>query len=268
MSANPPTSVVSDEDLQRVGNGIIRDYAANATQLIFYGIYVFIICVSASILLRRRRRNRGSILLVLTMLTMFLISTFLWTYTTAVLVKRIRYALVDTSIGPMRERLQLANTTTGKVRYVGQIMFLVNCLIGDALLTWRVSTIYQKSSRVMLALVTTWLGAAVGTFGYLICLSKAKFPLDVDEPATCRNLAFSGLVISALLNAIAIGLLTRIAWQHRSMMRGLPDDSTASSKSKVDRVLTILVTSGAIYLVLFVLGNLVPYYLTSTPTTG
>lgn len=60
------------------------------------------------------------------MLCMFTISTFLWAYTMAVLIRRIQLALVDTSLGPMAQRLNVANTSTGKLRYVGQIMFLVN----------------------------------------------------------------------------------------------------------------------------------------------
>ncbi|KZV87108.1 hypothetical protein EXIGLDRAFT_724059 [Exidia glandulosa HHB12029] len=254
--------LAQDSDLQRIGDGIVREFVANGAQLFLYGVYVLLISISLSVLLRQRRCQTSRSLVVV-MVSMFAISTFLWISTTVTLIIRIKITLIGTTLRTMDERLQLANASTTKLSYAANMVFLVNCLIGDSMLTWRVHTLCTKMRLVVSFLGAILLAMLAVTVGYLICSTKAGIPAGRSlQPPTCPNIWFSGLVISAVLNTVATALLVILAWRHRQLT-----SQTWSRKTEVDRVLAILAICGLVYLVFFIAGNLVPYYLPATPVS-
>ncbi|KZW03190.1 hypothetical protein EXIGLDRAFT_725651 [Exidia glandulosa HHB12029] len=238
--------------LVRVGNGVVQDMSAVISGTGLYGVYLVLICVSTYSIMRQnwRRPTAASIVLLVGTVTMFMISTYLWAVNVGVLVRRIRLALVEVGRGPLATRLSLANTTTARIRYSTDLLFIFEYLIGDAIIAWRVFVLYRWAPWVIAILVPIWLGSLATGLGLLGCLSQNDFALGAQLPKLCPDLENASWTISLALNAISTVLMARIAWNRRKETQHPQYTGPRKQRSKVDRVLSILVVSGLVYFIL------------------
>lgn len=247
--ASPSTA---DVTLARVGNGIITDGSSIIAGTGLYGIYVVLICLSTYSIMRKnwRRPAVASLVLLGGTFTMFIMSTYLWAVNVAVLNKRIRLALVDYNIGPIAQRLALVNTSTARIRYSTDFIFIFEYLIGDAIIAWRVFVLYRWSLLVIIPLVAIWVGTLATGLGLLGCIVHNNFALGAQLPKLCEDLENSSWTISLAFNAIATVLMAHVAWKRRNETQMPNFSGPRKARSKIDRVLTILVVSGAVYFIL------------------
>ncbi|KAH7102497.1 hypothetical protein BKA62DRAFT_105488 [Auriculariales sp. MPI-PUGE-AT-0066] len=233
-------------DLARVGKGISQDFTAVVAGSGFYGIYVVLFCAAVYSILRQPRwfKQTPSVVLLSSISVMFILATFLWAANVALLYKRIRIVLVDQYLGPLHSRLTISNTSTSLLRYMTDIMFIIEYLIGDALIGWRVFVLHRWSPWVVGSLSLVWLGTAGTGVGLLACMIDNHFASQL--PKKCTDLENSSWTISLGYNFIATIMFTVITWNRRKVVQA----AQKTRKTKVDRVLYILVSSGLVYLAL------------------
>ncbi|EJD43896.1 hypothetical protein AURDEDRAFT_137608 [Auricularia subglabra TFB-10046 SS5] len=238
MSSPPPTT---DDLLPRLMTAIMRDIASIIAQSVLYGTYLIVFSVASYNFLKRRNVQRFALAFAAITLATFTISTFLWASNIAVLVQRLDLVFVHTDENIL-VRIKQANVSTAKMRYMSDVMFVVSYLIGDAIIAWRILVLSQWVLWTTILMFVLWLGSFATGFGLIGCLVHADFALTGDLPQLCTNLENSSWVISLVFNGMATLLLARIAWASNM--------TDASKKSKVKRVLHVLVVSGCIYFLL------------------
>jgi len=189
----------------------------------------------------------SSLILTSAIFVMFTLSTYCWASTLSVLIFRINLVLMQSSMGDLYHRFTVAsNSTTAVIRAMQHWMFSLNYLVGDALIAWRVSVIYQRSLKVTLGLVGIWLGTLSCVLGFFVCTAKADYGIGSDIPQSCSDWETSAWLVSLVFNSIATFLLFLVARQNRKRTRMID----ARRKTKVDRVLHILVVAGIVYVLI------------------
>lgn len=242
MSSPPPTT---DDLLPRLMNAIMRDIASIIAQSVLYGTYLIVFSVASYNFLKRRNVQRFALVFAAITLATFTISTFLWASNIAILVQRLDIISFRTNENILL-RIKQANVSTAKMRYMSDVMFVVSYLIGDAIIAWRILVLSQWVIWTTILMFVLWLGSFATGFGLVGCLVHADFALSNDLPQLCTNLENTSWVISLVFNGMATLLLARIAW----LLRRASLMTDASKKSKVKRVLHVLVVSGCIYFLL------------------
>jgi len=236
---------------------------------------------------------------------MFGLSTFLWSSNVHLLWKRIRMALLHFELGPLKTRLGLVNTQTAKLRYMTDIMFIIevrlpsthllglaeihtfgsifsatHCLHGECL--------YCIAGRPLLLAVCLWSGsvllvrtrplevdscslmnAADLQLPVWVCSSvtwRTTLPRSCLHDASCTRTAAGRSLLRSTLrlrfsSALSLGKSPiRMLSSERTYLtssslpcrnhRKTVNAAQRSRKTKVDRVLIILVASGATYFIL------------------
>ncbi|KZV81940.1 hypothetical protein EXIGLDRAFT_844185 [Exidia glandulosa HHB12029] len=246
----------SDSALQRIGSGIIKDVASIVAASVLYGIYLILICFSVKGILQKGWKGRASLFQLLATVALFVIASFLWAENFGVLVKRIQFALIDTTLGTIDQRLDLANLdpVTRRLRAMNDVMFVFEYIIGDLLIVWRVWILYSRATIIGLSLFILWLAVFVTGMGFVICDIKTNFARFLDQvltphSGTCINLGSSSWPLSLVLNLVATVMLGRIIWMRRSAFRRIGGRHIVRT-SRVDRVLSILVAASTVYMIL------------------
>ncbi|KZV84827.1 hypothetical protein EXIGLDRAFT_776137 [Exidia glandulosa HHB12029] len=256
-SSAPPAPPTTDEILPLLIPAIMRDVASLTAQSVLYGMYLIVFTVAiynllqashlgevAKILipLRRRKAQGAWMVLTVSISAAFIISTFLWASNVAVLWQRMNTVFVGTE-GTIIDRIDLANSSTEKVRYMNDVMFVISYIIGDAVIAWRIFILSQRMVWVSAVMGALWLATGFGLIG---CLVHSDFPSSDLLPRLCTNFENVSWVISLIFNGLATVLLARLARSHRKASMVI----NSKKRSKVDRVLSILVVSGVVYFIL------------------
>ncbi|KZV83730.1 hypothetical protein EXIGLDRAFT_728025 [Exidia glandulosa HHB12029] len=264
----------TDPALQRIGSGIIRDVASIVAASVLYGIYLILIFFSVIGLLKKGWKGRASLFQLVATVALFVIASFLWAENFGVLVKRIQFALIDTTLGNIDEQLDLANedTVTKRLRAMNDVMFVFEYIIGDLLIVWRVWILYSRATIVGLSLVILWLAVFVTGMGFVICDIKTNFARFLDQvlsphSGTCINLGSSSWPLSLVLNLVATVMLGRIIWMRRNAFRRIGGRQIVRT-SRVDRVLSILVAASTVYMILGVVEYMTEIIVVRCMTTS
>ncbi|KZV84021.1 hypothetical protein EXIGLDRAFT_776976 [Exidia glandulosa HHB12029] len=125
---------------------------------------------------------------------------------------------------------------------------LVQYLIGDTLIVWRMAALRQWPRWVMHIMFTVWLGTLVCGVTAIGCLSQSFVPNLTDQRILRLAFVFEDIswVSSTVFNFLAVALLAHLALHHRRNSRLI----SPTNKTTVDRVLAVLATCGAVYVVL------------------
>ncbi|KAI0787290.1 hypothetical protein C8Q74DRAFT_595457 [Fomes fomentarius] len=146
---------------------------------------------------------------------------------------------------------------------MGNVAVMINVTIGDAIVWWRALVIWQWN-RVVCGIGMVLVLATFGMLTYtafLLTVSKSpswKYDvLHVTEPREYLGVTFAASCLSLCTNIIATSLIAYKAWTHRKLVRSYL--SNGSTRQLVEKVLLVLVESGALYCVLSVRSLRVPY---------
>ncbi|EJD46397.1 hypothetical protein AURDEDRAFT_113701 [Auricularia subglabra TFB-10046 SS5] len=237
--------LTTDQWLPLLMNALMRDIASVMAQSVLYGAYLVFFSFAIYQLLLRHKRQRAFVIVSATTLAMFVAGSFLWASNIAVLVQRLHIVFVEQD-APIADRITRANASTEKMRYMSDVMFIVSYLIGDAVIGWRILLLWQWKMWTTILMCVMWLATAATGFGLIGCLVNADFAASGDLPRACTHLENTSWLLSLVFNGTATALLARILWNRykRNETTGM------RRKNKVDRVLTVLVTSGIIYFIL------------------
>ncbi|KAJ6460215.1 hypothetical protein C8R45DRAFT_1029716 [Mycena sanguinolenta] len=164
-------------------------------------------------------------------------------------VVQVIHSLLMAAGAPIADRPDLANANLEKIVIPAEALFVANMIIGDSVVIWRTWAVYMH--RVLAILIPSILLFMSLTFGLIDLGCQSYGERYVSLPAVCTYPAgFIGWTFSVVTNVACTILIGLKAWQHRKITRQL-DLTAKSHRMSADKILSILVESGAIYSLLW-----------------
>lgn len=218
---------------------------AVACQSIVYGVYAMLFMLSTYILLHRGFQSRANVALLSATTVMFIVST-------AYLILCVVITILElTQTGNQRYAHTLDQLTVAQV-YVPAI----NSAISDAVVIWRAWVLWEDNRKVMivpLVLLVGSIAAMCTSAGYAICTFVVH---DLSSSNHCNLMAMPtemiAWVLSLATNVATTCLIAYKAWEHRQFIKINFDHGTV--KSKAQGILSLLVESGTIFCILWIIG--------------
>ncbi|KAH8799564.1 hypothetical protein DL96DRAFT_871127 [Flagelloscypha sp. PMI_526] len=192
--------------------------------------------------------------MLLVTLVMFSSSTVLWALNVSWTLLRIKGTLVHGWNMTWEDRSGLVAET--KLTPLGtpmEALFMLNMLIGDAVVVSRAKAVWNNSWKIIavpcLFLVTALAFSILG----VVCLEIEGFgntTADVVGSYACRRAEPIAWALSIITNVISTSLIAFRAWNHRKVINhAYPRRRTASP---VEKALMLVVESGFVYILLLI----------------
>ncbi|KAF9065378.1 hypothetical protein BDP27DRAFT_1331960 [Rhodocollybia butyracea] len=200
-------------------------------------------------------RCRPKIILLVTVLFTFLISTTLFTlhiYQFAVRFKE-NYFMSMADGQSLTEKGAPSAVLNDKAAFASDILFGFEFLIGDAVVLWRTWAVWSTHSIVIFPIVL-W----ISSFGCLLAwvitrviqaiepLGWADFNFRNDDP---EFLLLINYILSLAANGVSTILIGYKAWKYRNLIK--VSFTVSSVPTRAGKTLALLLESGMIYFVLF-----------------
>lgn len=230
-----------DDSLHMLGGVVVETW--------FYGVYMVLFVTSMNALLKGGKRSTGSIFQFTALCVLFAFTTGLWVMDIVDLVLYFNFTRLILSPSPTAAaQRQQSIIITDHILFASDFLFDATFILGDLLIAWRVLVLYrsQASARyIRIAFALLWC-----TMSALVAWETACWVPTMtasSDPPLCDLLRKVGWVTSLALNIFASLLLWRVVRQRRTELHivgGIP----GFGKTKVDRVLRILLISSALYI--------------------
>ncbi|KAF5358787.1 hypothetical protein D9758_008601 [Tetrapyrgos nigripes] len=246
MSDAPPEpQPPSPEDniiLSHVGIVITTNIVATVCNLFAFGIFTLFSAFALTFLLRKRLRSRAQKVLFILSIYLTLSYTSFISVTISEFILSIRPVLQSNFDLPLIARLEVANLrVVPLVKYLNWVETL-NVLCGDLVVVWRAWTIWNADNLyVNVSLIITMLANLV-----LNIYSAASYNPLVNDARNTRT-GVAAMFLSFVVNALATSLIYLRAWTHRRMKETRLGHEKNLRKSDVDRILLLIIESGAVY---------------------
>ncbi|KAL0566804.1 hypothetical protein V5O48_015200 [Marasmius crinis-equi] len=245
-----------------IGYNLFRNGVGLLTTAIPYGIYLVLVCFAIVILCRNAGSSRAKIVLLLAVLSMFAISTFfVFTYA-CIFLEEIRMVFISGVTEPVANKIIAYRMRFTVLSLMQQVMFLVEVVIGDFVVVWRAWVLWSENRKIPLLSVLLLLCSAVSMLSFLGCFIHYDWPLIV--PPTCTALNISTYALSMATNAAGTAAIGYKAWVHRRVFKKY---HFAAGNHRVSKALVLLMESGMVYTLLWVLQliNFIPFIGDSYP---
>ncbi|THU81331.1 hypothetical protein K435DRAFT_475815 [Dendrothele bispora CBS 962.96] len=255
MSANSTTSdpsaqqvtIIADEDAKMLEGFIV----IIATKGALYGLHVVLALGALFILLRKGLlKSPFRFILFIALLWMLIDSTVYIIVSILYYTVQIRGAAVTPyNFMPLKTKLEILTMIFPRIDYV----------IGDAIVVWRAWVLFERWSIPRITLFICLTGTIVTTFVDL-GLNIRSYPETLN--GAIRLIMPLPLLIT---NFVATSLIAYKAWQYRSFLNRNSSDraspslgnrtrSFGPSRSKVEGVLYLLVESGWVYCMIWMVA--------------
>ncbi|KAJ6460320.1 hypothetical protein C8R45DRAFT_1029918 [Mycena sanguinolenta] len=170
-----------------------------------------------------------------------------WAMNTWTALQGIHSLLMVPSV-PIPDRPYLADVYLDKVAIPVETLWVFNMIIGDSVVLSRTWAVYlHRISAILIPGILLFMSLTFGLID-LGCTNYAE--RDVSPPAVCASAAVTGWAFSVATNVTCTILIELKAWQNRKITREL-DLTAKSHRMSADKILSILVESGAIYSLLW-----------------
>ncbi|KAG6916974.1 hypothetical protein DXG01_004403 [Tephrocybe rancida] len=204
------------------------------------------------------RYRTSNILLLLVTGLMFLGGTIFLSLDVADLVKRIQVIMVNNPEESLQDKLDRANDQLKKTVWTGEMLFVF-------MLSGELGQCTEGNESGLLSLSVLGLGPSVvaGLFE-LGCDLRTHWAINDLTPsaasvgaATCAHADLSSYTLSYVTNIFCTLLIAYKAWLHRKLMSQYL--GAARRRTAVEKLLTLLIESGFVYIVIYTL-QAVPIY--------
>ncbi|KAF8636064.1 hypothetical protein AX17_003829, partial [Amanita inopinata Kibby_2008] len=232
-------------------------------------IYLPLIFYSTVILCRKGARRPHILFLIIVTVVMFAGSTLFLGLDIADLLVRFRIILMQGSdLDGMASKMALADVNLESVFWTEEILFLFMLILGDSIVLWRTWALYVDQRTIIIVPFLTWLGSMTAALFEFGCDIKTGWALKDDASsvashglAACARADVSSFTLSYATNIICTSLIFYKAWQFGKDMKAY--FGTARAQSEAEKILTLLIKSGLLYLVIYTL-QAIPIYGGST----
>jgi len=195
---------------------------------------------------------------------MFAASTLFLTMDLIDIVKRLQIILMDHPERSIQDKQDLADVTLQQWMWTGEMLFIFMLILGDSVVIWRTWVLFRDAEKYLIVPVLTWIGSVVAAFYELGCDAKNGWSVQSNAPsagsvglASCAKADTASFTLSYATNTICTCFIMYKAWMYRRSMSQFL--GSARRRTQVEKILTLLVESGAIYLALYTF-QAVPIY--------
>lgn len=144
------------------------------------------------------------------------------------------------------------------------MLFIFMLILGDSVVIWRTWALFRSAEKWLIAPALTWIGSVVAALYELGCDVKNGWSVQSNNPSagsvgleSCAKADTASFSLSYATNIICTGLIMYKAWMYRRSMAEYL--GSARRRTQVEKIMTLLVESGAIYLALYTF-QAVPIY--------
>ncbi|KAI0056920.1 hypothetical protein BV25DRAFT_1477656 [Artomyces pyxidatus] len=232
---------------------------------VFYGAFFVLMVASMYILFRKNRgavRNTPKIIMVSAIGLMFTCASIAF-----ILQMPLFLGQLPSHLDPVHAGSPWSHRKTNIITSVGAVSVRINYILSDAIVVWRALTIWSSDRRIFVVLLIFMLGTIAAAGSDLgLSLSQLFDTLDVVEDQSNIKQGRRALILvgpTLATNVCATLLIAYKAWHYRVTVKAhLNEDNSAT---KVEKILALLVESGIVYCVMWVLYVLAAFRVFPNP---
>ncbi|KAF9257450.1 hypothetical protein L218DRAFT_1006153 [Marasmius fiardii PR-910] len=236
---------LTDEDIVSLKEAIV-DIAVG---FILYGVYTTLSIITVYSFLARGLRNSKARLIL------FIITVFMFLISTCSLVLNLQYYLILLPMfSPNPPDLNILGSLLSKISIAFNMFDRTNYIISDGIVVWRAWVFYHHTFFVKLVLSICMLASAIGTLTDIIVAIIRRHRNSNDPGSPINILAMT--VPLLVTNTVATLFIAYKVWCYRRALQHNLGHSS-SSFTKVQKVINLLVESGFVYCILWMIYTLV-----------
>ncbi|THU76575.1 hypothetical protein K435DRAFT_970318 [Dendrothele bispora CBS 962.96] len=226
MSDPAQIAPLSDESANELAH-VVTEIAIEG---VLYGLLSLLTFIAVYLLIRKGLRNSVARLILLTAtFVMFGCSTAIFAEDANVNIQQMK------ALGPSAPDLD---------KIMKDDLILQNYILGDGIVVWRAWILFDRYSPFRFLLATCLLGTFVSAIVDGVLVAR----IDSEELGSRRFLLTVMLLITNLTATLLIGYKT---WMYRRFFK---NHDSNRSKSQIEKILIILVESGLVYCVIWILA--------------
>ncbi|KAJ6556124.1 hypothetical protein B0H19DRAFT_1029182 [Mycena capillaripes] len=249
-SAPEPLSNIDAASLDRYGLDITEGSVGVMIETALVAFYCVIFAFSLYSFLRKGIKSRTVFIMLCMVIYLFASALVMWvldvfTYFTTV------HALLRHGNMPLPDRAALAAAETATLSTPQMAFFWINMIIGDTIVIWRVWVIYFRTRWIILLPCILLFASIFFAVFDLLCLSGSGLVIHTvlaGGQQVCQRVEVVPWTLSLATNALCTVLIGFKFWEHRRVICGLH-----LSRSITNQILSLLVESGFIYCLLWLL---------------
>ncbi|KAI0056956.1 hypothetical protein BV25DRAFT_1480917 [Artomyces pyxidatus] len=232
---------------------------------VFYGAFFVLTIAAVYILLRH---NQGGVVHAQPMIMLSVIG-LMFTCASIAFILQIPLFLgqLPSYIDPVHAGSPWSHRKTNIITSVGAVSVRINYILSDAIVAWRALRLWNSNTRVFIVLLVFVLGtiAAAGSDLGLSLSQLFNTHSVVEEESNSkegrRALVLAGPTLAT--NLCATLLIAYQAWRYRVAVNAHLNENNAATK--VEKIFALLVESGVVYCVMWVLYILAAFRVFPNP---
>lgn len=247
--------------LQEIGNDLLRTFVAIVVHTFTLTIYT-VVAVKAVRVLPRIGRTKVSMTTLGIIIVMFLMAVVLWVLDVVNFIAEATETLINDLDTPINVKLANAKSAIFGRLVVTDLLYAYMCLLGDSVIIWRVYAFWgQGAQRWVLILPWAMLGGSTIS-SVLLTYCAARLGTEIvdgsfQKPLFCKGVQTASYSMGFATTTVATILIAIKTWEYRRTIK--PMVNSAGRMTQVEKVMTLLVESGVLYLLFFlvqVIGNI------------
>ncbi|KAJ7753181.1 hypothetical protein B0H16DRAFT_1544734 [Mycena metata] len=239
--------------LGKIGLTIHENLLVAIFMSFFYGMYILIFPIAVSTLLRKGifegANKRANLAMFSVALLTFVSTTLFWTMYIAEYTATIQLNLYSNFDVSIVDRAAVASRQA--IRFSMVILWpqLINFMVGDAIIVWRVWVLYSERKYIRTSLVVLWVITALSYTAYTgwrqhLMIKNGTGAFD----ATAEKLQVICFSLSCATNIIGTCLVGLKAWEFRRSIR--MNTGGTGKPTVVQRCLDLMTETGIVYCLL------------------
>ncbi|KAF9257624.1 hypothetical protein L218DRAFT_1005980 [Marasmius fiardii PR-910] len=224
------------------GSNTILNIVNLLSGAVFYGVYAVLFCAGIAVLCRREGNVKARIGLLLSIATMFTLTSFCFWGNAAITFAGIQEVLVNNVEQPYQLKVLAFSNKFQVLSSVVEAMVPLE----------RVWALFAGNRKVVLIPLLFLIGSAVCSLAFLGCFAQHDWP--ALYPETCNSIVISAYALSMATNVSATILIGYKFWSYRQTVGDyLQEFNIARRQARAEKILILLLESGIIYSVLWII---------------
>ncbi|KAG7090486.1 hypothetical protein E1B28_009600 [Marasmius oreades] len=260
------TAISPNLDIQFIsefGTSIILNAVNLLIGGILYGIYIVLFCAAAAVLCRREGNVKARAALLVAIVTMFIMSSFDFWSNVTIFFASIQDIFVGNVGQPFEHKRVVFSRRFNNLDSVKQVILPLEIVVGDSIVIWRAWALSGGNRKIVVIPLLLLIGSAGCSFAFLGCFAQNDWP--IVNPDTCNSIEISAFSLSIATNTSATIIIGYKFWRYRQAVGRFLSTCYANRQPRVGKILILLLESGIIYSVLWIV-QLVEILLPPPPT--
>ncbi|KAI0317173.1 hypothetical protein OF83DRAFT_1059068 [Amylostereum chailletii] len=242
--------------LSAIGYDIVQNGVCIAVESFLLAVYA-ILAGKAGHIFIRKGFTKISVSILAAITIMFVLATVNWIIDLVNFVSEARMTLVDGPGGDLETKYNNALTRIFHFTSIQAMLYSYMSNIGDAVIIWRVYAFWSigREKFVVILPCLSLLASVIASILMTYCVAHSSSETEAlgifQKPAFCRNIQITTYCTAVITTAVATFLIGLKAWMYRRSIKATLFESTR--RTKVEKVAAILVETGLLYFLFFVL---------------